>query len=124
MRTYVNDGEAERLGRRRAWTENISTRADRRKRGIASALIAASLRQLAERGFDEAALGADLDSPSRALDLYESLGYEVVLRQSPVHPADLTDVATTSAVGGGVGADALAPEPPTPRSAGSAGRPA
>lgn len=80
VRTCVNDGEAEWLGRRRAWTENISTHRDWRRRGMASALIAASLRQLAERGFDEAALGVDLDNPTGALGVYENLGYEVVQR--------------------------------------------
>ncbi len=82
VRTHVNDGEAERLGRRRAWTENISTQRDWRGKGVASALIASSLRQLAELGFDEAALGVDLDNPTGALGVYERLGYRVVLRQA------------------------------------------
>lgn len=82
VRTYVNGGEAERLGRRRAWTEDISTRRDWRSQGVASALIAASLRQLAGLGFDEAALGVDLDNPTGALGVYERMGFEVVLRQS------------------------------------------
>lgn len=80
VRTRVTPGEAESLGRRRAWTENISTRRDRRGQGIASALIAASLRQLAELGFDEAALGVDLHNPTGALSVYERLGYHVVQR--------------------------------------------
>jgi len=82
VRTRVVPGEAERLGRRRAWTENISTRRDRRQQGIASALIAASLRQLAAAGFDEAALGVDLDNPTGALAVYERLGYQVVQRHT------------------------------------------
>jgi mycothiol synthase len=65
----------ERRGRRRAWTEDISTRREWRRRGVASALICASLHQLAALGFDEAALGADVDSPTRARQLYERLGY-------------------------------------------------
>ena len=73
-------GESAWRGRRRAWTENISTRRDRRGEGIASALIAASLRQLAEAGYDEAALGVDLDNPTGALGVYERLGYQVVQR--------------------------------------------
>jgi ribosomal protein S18 acetylase RimI-like enzyme len=80
VRTYVTDGEAERLGRRRAWTENISTHRDWRRRGMASALIASSLRQLVDRGFDEAALGVDLDNPTGALGVYEGSGYQVVKR--------------------------------------------
>ena len=87
VRTYVNEGEAESLGRRRAWTENISTRRDWRAKGVASALIAASLRQLATLGFDEAALGVDLDNPTGALGVYERMGFAVVLRQTHYHRA-------------------------------------
>jgi len=67
-------------GRRRAWTEDISTRREWRGKGVASALIASSLRQLASLGFDEAVLGVDLDNPTGALGVYERLGYQVVLR--------------------------------------------
>jgi mycothiol synthase len=80
VRSYVNPGEAELIGRRRAWTEDISTRREWRGRGVASALIAASLRQLAEFGFEEAALGADVDGPTRALELYQRLGYREIQR--------------------------------------------
>jgi ribosomal protein S18 acetylase RimI-like enzyme len=80
VRTRVNEGEAELRGRRRAWTEDISTHREWRGRGIASALIASSLRQLASLGFDEAALGVDLDNPTGALGVYQRLGYQVVLR--------------------------------------------
>lgn len=82
VRTRVNDGEADVLGRRRAWTEDIATHREWRGRGVASALIAASLCQLAELGFDEAALDVDLDNPNGALCLYERLGYKVALRQT------------------------------------------
>lgn len=80
VRSRVHPGEAEHIGRRRAWTEDISTRQEWRGRGVASALIRASLRQLTELGYDEAALGADLDSPTGALQLYERLGYREVAR--------------------------------------------
>ena len=82
VRTRVRDGEAERIGRRRAWTEEISTRKDWRGRGVASALITASLRQLAALGFEEAALSADIDSDIGSFRLYESLGYREVLRSA------------------------------------------
>jgi mycothiol synthase len=80
VRTRVNDGEAAVLGRRRAWTEDISTRREWRGKGVASALIASSLRQLAALGFEEAALGVDLDNPTGALGVYQRMGYEVALR--------------------------------------------
>ena len=82
VRTRVQEGEAERIGRRRAWTEEISTRKDWRGRGVASALITASLRQLADLGFDEAALSADVESDAGSFRLYESLGYREVLRSA------------------------------------------
>lgn len=88
VRTRFSDDETAPAGasrRRRAWTEDISTRRDWRGRGVASSLIAASLRQLAERGFDEAALGVDLDNPTGALGVYERLGYRSVLRQAQYH---------------------------------------
>jgi ribosomal protein S18 acetylase RimI-like enzyme len=85
VRTYVVDEESERLGRRRAWTESISTRRDWRGRGVASAVIVSSLRQLAGLGYDEAALGVDLDNPTGALGVYERLGYSVVKRYSAYH---------------------------------------
>ena len=82
VRTRVQEGEAERIGRRRAWTEEISTRKDWRGRGVASALITASLQQLADLGFEEAALSADIDSHTGSFRLYESLGYREVLRSA------------------------------------------
>jgi mycothiol synthase len=82
VRTRVQEGEAERIGRRRAWTEEISTRKDWRGRGVASALITASLKQLADLGFNEAALSADIDSDTGSFRLYESLGFREVLRSA------------------------------------------
>ena len=90
VRTYANDGDREMFGRRRAWTEYISTARAWRKQGIATALICASLRQLADLGYEEAALGVDTENPSGALGLYESLGYVVVATdatmQRPITP--------------------------------------
>jgi GNAT superfamily N-acetyltransferase len=79
------DADNERRSRRRAWTEDISTRPAWRGRGVASALICASLRQLVELGYDEAALGADYESPTMARRLYERLGYRSTLAMSSYH---------------------------------------
>jgi mycothiol synthase len=67
--------ENERLGVRRGWLEHISVRRPWRRRGLAAALIADSLRELRARGLDEAALGVDAENLSGALRLYESLGF-------------------------------------------------
>ena len=77
VKTYVLPEENATEGRLRGYTEEISTHADWRGRGIAGALLCASLRLLRDRGFNEAALGADTDNPS-AYGLYQRLGFEVV----------------------------------------------
>lgn len=80
VRTRSSEEETMRLRRRRAWTEDISTRRQWRKKGVASALISASLRQLGGLGFEEAALGVDTDNPTGAYGVYESLGYQIARR--------------------------------------------
>jgi ribosome biogenesis GTPase len=74
---WVYAAENERLGVRRAWLEQVSVRRPWRRRGVARALIAASLHAFAERGLTSAALGVDSDNPTGALGLYEGLGFRV-----------------------------------------------
>jgi ribosomal protein S18 acetylase RimI-like enzyme len=59
------------------WLDSIFTRRAWRRRGLARALIARSLRLLRDRGLSNANLGVDATNPNRALDLYESAGFEV-----------------------------------------------
>ena len=70
--------ENEQLGLRRGWLDSVFTRRRWRGRGLARALIGRSIRLLAERGMDTAALGVDADNPSGALGLYRSCGFDVV----------------------------------------------
>jgi mycothiol synthase len=72
---FVFAEENEKLGVRRGWLEHISVRRPWRRRGLAAALIADSLRELGARGLDEAALGVDAENLTGALRLYESLGF-------------------------------------------------
>jgi mycothiol synthase len=72
---FVFAEENDRLGVRRGWLEHISVRRPWRRRGLAGALIADSLKTLRDLGLDEAALGVDAENPSGALDLYESFGF-------------------------------------------------
>jgi len=72
---YIFAGENEKLGVRRGWLEHVSVRRPYRRRGLAGALIADSLRALRDKGLDEAALGVDAQNPSGALHLYESFGF-------------------------------------------------
>lgn len=60
-----SDGWTDRLGVRRKW----------RGRGVAKALLTASMRSFSEAGLSAAGLGVDSDNPSGAFHLYERLGY-------------------------------------------------
>jgi GNAT superfamily N-acetyltransferase len=55
----------------------VGTRRPWRKRGLASALLSASVRAGFEAGKTNASLGVDADSPTGAVGVYERLGFEV-----------------------------------------------
>ena len=78
--TTIWKSENEALGVNRAWLESVFTRRPWRRRGLARALIGATLVELRERGVDEALLGVDAENPTGALALYEGLGFEVKVR--------------------------------------------
>jgi mycothiol synthase len=80
--SYINADENERLARRRGYTEDISVRRPWRRRGLASALIAASLHALKDQGMTEAALEVDSENPTGALRVYERLGYTTTFRRT------------------------------------------
>lgn len=82
VRPFINPEENDRFGLRRGWCENISTAADWRGRGVASALIARALRALCERGMTEAALGVDAQNETGAVRLYEKMGFRAVHRET------------------------------------------
>lgn len=79
---FVDHQENIKYGYKRGYTEDISVRKPWRGRGIAKALIVRSLRMFRDMGFDQTALGVDTENPSGALHLYESLGYEIVRRET------------------------------------------
>ena len=54
----------------------VGTRRPWRKRGLASALLSASVRAAAATGKTQASLGVDADSPTGAVGVYERLGFE------------------------------------------------
>jgi ribosomal protein S18 acetylase RimI-like enzyme len=70
--------EAEPDGSRFGWTESISTQPEFRRKGLARALLAESLRAVRDAGATKAALGADSQNPNQAQSLYESMGFRVV----------------------------------------------
>jgi len=73
--TAIHAEENERLGLRIAWLDHVSVGRPWRRRGLAAALIASTLRILRERAIEVAALGVDAENPSGALALYERLGF-------------------------------------------------
>ncbi|MDQ3493392.1 MAG: GNAT family N-acetyltransferase [Chloroflexota bacterium] len=82
VRGFINYEENRQYGRKRGWVENISVRRPWRRRGLARALIAASITVLREQGMTEGALGVDTENPTGALRLYESCGFVAVKREA------------------------------------------
>ena len=60
------------------WTEGISVQPEYRRRGLARALLARSIRTVRDAGASYAALGVDLRNPNHAADLYQDMGYRIV----------------------------------------------
>jgi mycothiol synthase len=73
--TLIWPEENAKLGLSRGWLEHISVRRPWRRRGLATALIAETLRLLRDLGLEEGALGVDSENLTGALPLYESLGF-------------------------------------------------
>ncbi len=64
-------------GRRDGWIDQLGVLAGWRNRGVASALINASLEAFRQAGLTHAMIGVDGDNPTGASRLYRSLGFEV-----------------------------------------------
>ena len=73
---YMGDPDPD--GTRIGWTEAISVQPEYRRRGLARALLAESLRAVRDAGATSAGLGVDTQNPNQALVLYESLGFRIV----------------------------------------------
>jgi ribosomal protein S18 acetylase RimI-like enzyme len=78
VQSFIDDEQNATYGRRRGYTEGICVLRPWRRQGLAKALIARSLHVLRERGMDHAALGVDAENPNGALQLYRSMGFQVV----------------------------------------------
>jgi mycothiol synthase len=77
---FIDAEDNERYRRKRGHPEMISVKKGWRRKGIARALLARSLKVLREKGMTEAALGVDAENPSGARHLYEGMGFRVVRR--------------------------------------------
>ncbi len=113
VRSYIDAETNARTGRLIGWTESISVRRPWRRRGLARALLADSLRAVRDRGMREAALNVDAGNETGALALYESLGFRV-------HRSEIIFHRPMPAAGAGAGAGVASAEG---GSAGGAHRP-
>ena len=77
---FIDRDENEKHGRLWGYTEEICVRRPWRRRGLASSLIAHSLRVIKDRGMEAAALFVDAENLSGALGLYERMGYQTIRR--------------------------------------------
>ena len=69
-RRHTSEGWVDVLGVRRPW----------RKRGVATALLCASMHAFKAEGLQHALLGVDTENPSGALRVYEHVGFKPVKR--------------------------------------------
>jgi GNAT superfamily N-acetyltransferase len=77
VRTRINQAENETYGRLRGYTEDISVGQPYRRRGLARALIAASLRVQRDVGMTESVLGVDSDNATGAPRVYADCGFQI-----------------------------------------------
>jgi mycothiol synthase len=82
VQNWIWTDENKGLGVQRGWLEHISVRRPWRRRGLARAITAESLRRLQAAGMTEAMLGVDSENPNGALGLYEGLGFQVDMRSA------------------------------------------
>ncbi len=76
---------AERTRLKVGWIGSLGTRRSWRKRGLASALLVASLRAFQAARLEYAGLGVDTQSPTGAVALYEGLGFKPYMRIITFH---------------------------------------
>ncbi|MBG0787177.1 MAG: GNAT family N-acetyltransferase [Anaerolineaceae bacterium] len=75
---YIDEEYNKKFNKKCGWTEEISTRREWRRKGIATALIARSMQMHKDHGMTMVALGVDTENPNGALQLYEGLGYKKI----------------------------------------------
>jgi len=92
---FIDEKQNAKHDRRRGYTETICVRRPWRRRGLARALIARSLQVHRAQGMTETALGVDTENPSGALQLYETMGYRTVRRNS-IYVKPVTGTAWTT----------------------------
>jgi len=82
VQNWIWTTENTELGVERGWLEHISVRSPWRRRGLARAITAESLRRIRKAGMTDAMLGVDSENANGALGLYEGLGFAVHSRST------------------------------------------
>lgn len=77
IHNYIDEDENRVLNRKWGHPERVFVRRQWRRKGIAKALLARSLKAIKDYGMEAATLDVDTDNPSGAPKLYESLGFRV-----------------------------------------------
>jgi len=80
IRNYISEEENLQYSRQQGYAEWISVRRPWRRRGLARALLARSLRMHKDLGMTQAALSVDSQNATGALQLYESMGFRQITR--------------------------------------------
>lgn len=76
-------------GIKQGWIGELGVLRAYRKRGLATALLAESMRRFKAEGLDHATLGVDSENPTGALGIYEHVGFKVVKRMQAMEKAVL-----------------------------------
>jgi mycothiol synthase len=76
----ISPEENTRRGRREGWVEELAVRRPWRKRGVATALLCASMHAFKAEGLQHAMLGVDTQNLSGALRVYEGVGFKPIKR--------------------------------------------
>jgi ribosomal protein S18 acetylase RimI-like enzyme len=88
----ISKEENEQLGVKRGWLHSVFTMREYRRRGVARAAVAQSLKVLKERGMDTGILGVDATNPTGALRVYEGVGFSVAEQSTAWRkPFDLSE---------------------------------
>jgi ribosomal protein S18 acetylase RimI-like enzyme len=78
----LDEAQNQEYERRRGYTAYICVRRPWRRRGLARSLLVQSIAMFRELGMEETALGVDTQNLSRALNLYEGVGYRMTRRHT------------------------------------------
>lgn len=82
---YIIPHDTETAGRRCGWTDPVAVRRPYRRRGLARSLLAQSVQAFRDRGFDETVMLVDSHNPYHAMEVYQSVGYRAVRKDTVCH---------------------------------------